>query len=154
MEVDERNLAAAHQHLAAALSLAVTCELPYEVAETCVVRAELALMEGDVTQANELLRQARATCHELGAALLMRRIDELQALLDALRGKKSYHFGLTEREVVVLPCVTHGLTDPEVAEELFISPRTVGQHPRSIYNKLNVSNRTEATRVAVQREIV
>jgi DNA-binding NarL/FixJ family response regulator len=84
----------------------------------------------------------------------MFRIDELQAQLDASRGKRSYPFGLTEREVEVLQRVTHGLTDPEVAEELFISPRTVGQHLRSIYNKLNVNNRTEATRVAVQREIV
>lgn len=154
LEVDERNLAAAHQHLAAALSLATTCELSYEVAETRVVLAELALLEGDIVEANGLLRQARAIGQELGAALLMARIDMLQARLDALRGKRSYPFGLTEREVEVLQRVTHGLTDPEVAEELFISPRTVGQHLRSIYNKLNVANRTEATRVAVEREII
>jgi DNA-binding NarL/FixJ family response regulator len=48
----------------------------------------------------------------------------------------------------------HDRRIPEVAEKLFISPRTVGQHLRSIYNRLNVANRTEAIRVAVEREII
>ncbi len=58
--------------------------------------------------------------------------------------------GLTSREVEVLQQVTQGLTNAQIAEQLFISPRTVGQHLRNIYNKLGVSNRAEATRWAVE----
>jgi DNA-binding NarL/FixJ family response regulator len=56
--------------------------------------------------------------------------------------------GLTAREVEVLRLVAEGLTDAEVAERLFLSPRTVSTHLRSIYNKLDVSSRTAAARLA------
>jgi DNA-binding CsgD family transcriptional regulator/tetratricopeptide (TPR) repeat protein len=57
--------------------------------------------------------------------------------------------GLTRREIEVLRLVAQGLSDADVAESLFISRRTVGQHLRSIYAKLGVTNRTAATRIAV-----
>jgi DNA-binding CsgD family transcriptional regulator len=44
----------------------------------------------------------------------------------------------------VLELVATGMTNAAVAEELFISPRTVSQHLRSIYNKLGVSSRAAA----------
>ncbi len=49
--------------------------------------------------------------------------------------------------------MAQGLTDAEVAERLFLSPRTVGQHLRSVYNKLGVSSRTAATRFAVAHDL-
>lgn len=51
-------------------------------------------------------------------------------------------FGLTEREIDVVRCVTEGKTNSEIAEELFISVRTVQNHLRSIFSKCNVHNRT------------
>lgn len=65
-----------------------------------------------------------------------------------------YLFGLTAREVDVLRLVAQGLTDVEVAERLFVSPRTVSTHLTSIYGKLGVSSRAAATRIAVERGIV
>ncbi len=50
----------------------------------------------------------------------------------------------------MLRLVTTGLTIALVAERLFLSPRTVGQHLRSIYNKLGVSTRLAATRFALE----
>jgi DNA-binding NarL/FixJ family response regulator len=62
--------------------------------------------------------------------------------------------GLTEREVEVLRLVARGLTNREVGERLFISPHTVNMHLRSIFGKLEVSTRAEATRFAVERRLV
>ena len=62
--------------------------------------------------------------------------------------------GLTARELEVLGLVADGLTDPEVARELYLSPRTVSQHLRSIYRKLGVGSRTSATRTAVELGLV
>jgi DNA-binding CsgD family transcriptional regulator len=58
-------------------------------------------------------------------------------------------FGLTSREIDVLRLVATGLTDAEIGERLYISPRTASQHLRSIYAKLNVRSRAAATRIAI-----
>jgi DNA-binding CsgD family transcriptional regulator len=61
--------------------------------------------------------------------------------------------GLSPREMEVLQLVARGLTDAQVAEQLFISPRTVGGHLQSIYNKLGLSSRVEATRFAIRHGV-
>ena len=61
---------------------------------------------------------------------------------------------LTAREIEVLKLVAEGLTDAQVAERLFLSPRTVGHHLRSIYRKLRVPSRVAAVRVALERELI
>jgi DNA-binding NarL/FixJ family response regulator len=47
-----------------------------------------------------------------------------------------------------------GLTDPQVAERLVISRRTVNAHLTSIYSKINVSTRSAATRYALENKLV
>ncbi len=71
-----------------------------------------------------------------------------------MRSSPTYPDGLTAREVEVLRLVSQGLTDARVADELVISPRTVQGHLRSIYNKINVSSRSAATRYAVEHKLV
>jgi non-specific serine/threonine protein kinase len=61
-----------------------------------------------------------------------------------------YPAGLTDREVEVLGLVAQGLTNPQVAERLFLSSRTVDAHLQRIYGKLDVPNRGAAVRFAVE----
>lgn len=61
---------------------------------------------------------------------------------------------LSAREVEVLRLVAEGLTDGQVAGKLYISPRTVGVHLRSIYRKLAVPSRAAAVKVAVERGVI
>jgi len=61
---------------------------------------------------------------------------------------------LTSRELEVLRLVVSGLTDPQVAECLVISPRTVNSHLRSIYGKLHVTSRSAATRCAIEQHLI
>ena len=58
--------------------------------------------------------------------------------------------GLSPREVEVLGLVAEGLTNAQIAQRLFLSPRTVQRHLNSIYHKLGVSSRTVATRFAIE----
>ena len=59
--------------------------------------------------------------------------------------------GLTSRELEVLRMVAQGLTNKEVAQQLFISDRTVQAHLSSIFSKLQVSSRTEAVMHAIRK---
>jgi predicted ATPase/DNA-binding CsgD family transcriptional regulator len=61
---------------------------------------------------------------------------------------------LTPREVEVLGLVAEGLTNPQVAQRLFLSPRTVQRHLNSVYRKLGVSSRTAATRLALEHGLL
>jgi predicted ATPase/DNA-binding CsgD family transcriptional regulator len=61
---------------------------------------------------------------------------------------------LSPREVEILGLVAEGLTDPQVAQRLYLSPRTVGQHLRSIYQKLGVPSRAAAVKEALGRGLI
>ena len=60
------------------------------------------------------------------------------------------HEALSEREMEVLRLATRGLSNKDIAEELSLSARTVQGHLGHIFNKLNVSSRTEASLRAVK----
>jgi LuxR family maltose regulon positive regulatory protein len=51
---------------------------------------------------------------------------------------------LSEREIEVLQLIAEGLTNQEVANQLYLSLHTVKVHARNIYSKLDVKNRTQA----------
>lgn len=61
---------------------------------------------------------------------------------------------LTKRELEVLELIADGLTNPQIAEKLYLSTGTVKVHTRNIYGKLNVSNRTEAVVVAQRLNLI
>jgi DNA-binding CsgD family transcriptional regulator len=61
---------------------------------------------------------------------------------------------LSAREAEVLRLVADGLTDAQAAQRLYLSPRTVGQHLRSVYKKLGVPSRAAAARRAVERGLI
>ncbi len=63
-------------------------------------------------------------------------------------------FSLTARETEILRLLATGMTDPEIAEALYISARTVEHHVASVYRKLGVRNRSAATSRAIAAGLV
>jgi DNA-binding NarL/FixJ family response regulator len=61
---------------------------------------------------------------------------------------------LSTREREVLEMLARGLRNKEIAEQLYISPSTVNYHLTGIFNKLTVTNRTEAVGVALRRGLI
>jgi len=65
-------------------------------------------------------------------------------------GKES----LTPRELDVLRCLAHGMTNREIAEKLIISETTVKTHISSILSKLRLTDRTQAALYAVREKLM
>lgn len=68
--------------------------------------------------------------------------------------EKHLPYGLTAREIEVLDLVAGGMTDAQAAARLVISRRTVSTHMTSIFNKLGVSSRLAAVRLALDQKII
>jgi DNA-binding NarL/FixJ family response regulator len=123
------------------------------VLEESEARIELgrALAAESPRLAIEQTRTALAALTDLGAA---RHADEAAALLRELGapGRAAPRSGavLTKREQQVLALLGEGLTNPQIAERLVISPRTAEHHVRSVLRKLELSNRAEAAAYAAR----
>lgn len=59
---------------------------------------------------------------------------------------------LSIREMEILQGIVQGLNYKEIAEKLFISPHTVRKHIANIYDKLHVSNKTAAIKIAMKKK--
>lgn len=143
---------AARPHLDVGLSTFMQLEMPYEAARTRLMIAE-ALHEHTPNAAAAEAQAALNTCEQLGAN---RDADRAAALLRKL-GVKAARTGprslepLTKREREVIDLLGEGLSNPEIAERLFISRKTVEHHVSSILSELGLKNRTEAAAEAVRR---
>ena len=62
--------------------------------------------------------------------------------------------GLTDRETAILQALARGLSNAEIAKELWVTEQTVKFHLTNIYRKLGAKNRTQATRIAQQHGLV
>ena len=58
---------------------------------------------------------------------------------------------MTKSELAVAQLVANGLTNREIAEQLFVSPHTVNSHLRQVFAKLEVNSRVDLTRLATER---
>jgi DNA-binding CsgD family transcriptional regulator len=149
LDVDAGRFDDAARHLAVAGDLAQAIEDRYEAALTLLAVVGMQIALGHEGDARTTLETARAALVEIGATPALARADRLLEGLDA--GPPA---GLTAREIEVLRLVATGLTNAEIARELFISRHTVDHHLRSIYGKLNVPSRAAATRYAIQHNIM
>ncbi len=146
-----------HDHavveFARALELLRYLELPYARAQTQVRAAAALAAAGDRETAVLRLTDAYRTARKLGAqplaTLAATALEAVGERAEQRLGRRATaaleRGGLTRRELEVLRLVAAGRTNREVALELYLSPRTVDMHVRSILAKLSCRSRTEAT---------
>ncbi|MFJ3866633.1 helix-turn-helix transcriptional regulator [Streptomyces nigra] len=132
-------------------------ERPYDLARVRLRLAEALLTAGgddERARATELLRLTRATADHLGArpladaTTLLAQRARLSLTTAPPAADPADTLGLTSRERDVLRLVSAGRTNRQIAEELFISPKTASVHVSNILAKLGVSGRGEAAAVA------
>ena len=144
----------ARQRFEDAVNLFQQISAPYE---TALARTELASVLpalGRMDAAEKQARVALESFRKLGASQETDRTAALLRRLQTPERTRETLSGLTHRELEVLRLVAKGLTDGQVAERLYISPRTVSQHLRSVYKKLGVPSRAAAARRAVEQDLL
>jgi DNA-binding CsgD family transcriptional regulator len=135
----------ARDHFEEALRLHAEIPRPFERARTELHFGELLRRQGMRLEAREHLRSAHERFGELGAeSWAVQAETELRASGATLRPRDLQRTDeLTPQELQVARFVATGATNKEVAAQLFLSPRTVDAHLRSIFRKLGITSRSQ-----------
>jgi DNA-binding CsgD family transcriptional regulator len=127
---------------------------PVYTARLLLAHGRLLRRTGNRKAAVQRLRQAHELYRTLNAAPFVTRTEEELAacrLPGDPAGRKQSVLALTRREAEVAHLVGRGLSNPEIAAELYIGRKAVEYHLGNIYAKLGVSGRQELRRSVGQR---
>jgi DNA-binding CsgD family transcriptional regulator len=134
------DLAGATAALEQALREHQRLEMPFELARTLLVKGVVERRARRRAQARQALEQAFEIFERVGAPLWAERTREEIARLGLHRAGRGE---LTAGERRVAELAARGLTNREVAAELFVSPKTVDANLSRVYRKLGISSRAE-----------
>ena len=114
------------------------------------------LEKENVPNAVELVKRSLEHAEELKQQLSLITGETEERKLDKNTGAR-FHYPtspLTNRELEVLTLIRKGLSNKQIAEQLFLAERTIKFHITSILSKLLAGNRTQAINNAIQRGIL
>jgi DNA-binding CsgD family transcriptional regulator len=122
-----------------ALATHARLPMPFELARTLLVRGQIERRSKHKAAAKQSLERALAIFEELGAPLWAEKARGELARIGLRRSPD----GLTEAERRVAELAASGLTNREVAAQLFMSPKTVEANLSRAYRKLGIHSRAE-----------
>jgi ATP/maltotriose-dependent transcriptional regulator MalT len=136
----------------AALDAHAQATRPFDRARTELAFGEFLRRARRPREAREHLRAALDGFEALGAELWTERARvELRASGQTARRRVAdTRDQLTEQELQIAHFVAQGLSNRDVAAQLFLSPRTIAAHLRNIFRKLDISSRTELARLHLE----
>lgn len=142
----------AEEHFERALTLHAGSPRVFDRARTQLAYGEYLRRARRRVDAREHLRAALATFEDLQARPWADRASqELRASGETVRRRDptSTAVELTPTELQVAQLVRQGMSNREVASQLFVSPRTVDFHLRNVFTKTGVTSRTELAQLAL-----
>jgi DNA-binding CsgD family transcriptional regulator len=121
---------------------------PFERARTELLYGEWLRRQRRRSDARGHLREAVELFRSIGAPPWAERAEtELRATGETARKREPSTLDqLTPQELQIARLVANGLTNREIASQLFLSPRTVEYHLRKVFTKLGLASRTELIR--------
>ena len=140
---------AAEQFFSEALETEPGQHRPFERARTHLAYGEFLRRSRRRVDAREQLRSALQMFDDLGAEPWLRRAElELRASGETARKRDATTaVALTAQERQIASSVAQGLSNREVAAELFLSPRTIDFHLRNVFAKTGITSRGELARI-------
>jgi DNA-binding NarL/FixJ family response regulator len=142
----------AHEHFEEALRLHADEPRSFAWARTALVYGESLRRARRRVDARDQIRGALEVFDRIGAAPWAERARaELRASGETARRREPSTLDqLTRQELQIARFVSEGLTNRQVAEQLFLSPRTIDFHLRNVFRKLNITSRNELARAMVE----
>ncbi len=127
---------------------------PFQQARTELLYGEWLRRERQRREARLHLRRAADLFHQVGARPWEERAEaELRATGETARKRDPSTLDqLTPQELQIAGLVASGMTNREIAAQLYLSPRTIDYHLRKVFGKLGLSSRTELVRMGVPRQ--
>jgi len=129
-----------------------------DFADVCVDVAVTLLEDGHAEDADPYLDEALQVYEDVGAVrdiALLRAVLRARGVARGARGRRvrasTGWESLTESELRVVALVAQRMSNPEVAERLFVSRHTVESHLKTVYRKLGISSRAELAAAAATR---
>jgi LuxR family transcriptional regulator, maltose regulon positive regulatory protein len=159
----ERDLETAHRLLRRSVGVSLAAGDVYETARARLWLSRTLLAQDDPSGAEQ---EALSAVKLYGSVAARLGVREAWAALAAARGDTSgrspisalneplYDFPLSAREIEVLKLVGEGLSNPQIAKRLVLSPHTVHRHVANIMAKLDVTSRTAAVGMAARRGVL
>jgi DNA-binding CsgD family transcriptional regulator len=123
--------------------------LKVDLARVHLLYGEWLRRERRRTEASENLRKAHALFEAMGAVAFAERAGrELRAVGGSVRKRADVNLSceLTAQETHIARLARDGLSNPEIAGRLFISPHTVQYHLRNVFTKLGITARSQLER--------
>jgi len=149
LESSRGDLDAAATALDEALAQHARTEVPFEFARTLLTAGQVRRRRGERRLAKEALLEAQAIFHRLGAPLWA---DRASAELRRVPIRRGSGAELTPSELRVAELAAAGRTNREIAQVMFISPKTVESNLSRAYRKLGIHSRAELGATMATRE--
>ena len=163
-----RSWAEAQEHYRAATAAFQSGGHPHDVVEAMIGRGRVCHQAGQQDEAVRQLRGALTLATDIGNA---QRLTDARAALAEITGEPAADSaasgaavpeagagagsrlrpaGLTSRQTEVLQLLAAGLSNKQIAAELYLSPATVERHLATVYRNLGLAGRVEAARFAIE----
>jgi DNA-binding CsgD family transcriptional regulator len=101
----------------------------------------------------ELYAETRASRDETRVRGRLRQLGVRRRLVSPKRPETGWE-GLTDSELAVVRLVAEGMTNRQVARQLYVSPHTINAHLRHAFSKLDINSRVELARLAIEHDAV
>jgi len=141
------DLDAAVAHMQLAVQSQAAVDMPFERARTLLALGQVQRRRREKRAARLALEEAGAEFGRLGARLWVDRVNRELARIPTRRASES--LSATEQQIARL--AADGLTNREIAERAFVSPKTVEANIARIYRKLDIGSRAELGRAMADK---
>lgn len=126
--------------------------IPYQMVLVDFHLGKSLLGMGETDKGFQILRAVQNRAKKMGLSPLLLKISKE---MDAKMKKDNWSQDtLTKRQLDVLQLLSDGLSNKEIADRLFLSPRTIDMHIQFIFEKFYCHTRTEAVKIGIEKGLL